>query len=97
MKGRPRRYWVVDDDDGSRIEVLPVPQQRTDMGQPPTPVQKRRASAAPVVLIRRKPGSKVRPCLRCGRPRWSTSAADRLHPKCRPAGGNDGERAALVL
>lgn len=100
MKGDGRRrYWLVDDGDGSKIEVLPVPQQRTDhpdMGQPPTPVKKRRASAAAVV-IRRKPGAKVRPCLRCSRPRWSTSPSDRLHPKCRPAGElNDGEAAGLV-
>jgi hypothetical protein len=44
-----------------------------------------------------RPGPKVRPCLKCGQPRISASASDRLHPKCRPAGElNDGERAALV-
>ena len=45
-----------------------------------------------------RPGPKVRPCLKCGQPRLSTSASDRLHPKCRPAGEqNDGEAAAVLL
>jgi hypothetical protein len=45
-----------------------------------------------------RPTPRVRPCLGCGRPRISTSASDRLHPKCRPAGEqNDGEAAVLVL
>jgi hypothetical protein len=44
-----------------------------------------------------RPLPKVRPCLCCGRPRISTSASDRLHPKGRPAGElNEGEAAALV-
>lgn len=45
-----------------------------------------------------RPRAKIRPCLGCGRPRISTSASDRLHPACRPAGElNDGEHGALVL
>jgi hypothetical protein len=45
-----------------------------------------------------QPAPKIPPCLRCGRPRLSSSASDRLHPKCRPAGElNDGEAAGLVL
>lgn len=55
------------------------------------------ARPRPVVTWRPRTG-KVRPCPVCGIPRWSTSASDRLHPKCRPAGEqNDGEAAALLL
>jgi hypothetical protein len=44
-----------------------------------------------------RPAPKVRPCLKCGQPRISTAASDRLHPKSRPAGElNDGEAAAFV-
>jgi len=45
-----------------------------------------------------RPVPKVRPCLRCNKPRISTGPSDRLHPKCRPAGElNDGEAAGLLL
>jgi hypothetical protein len=44
-----------------------------------------------------RPVPKVRPCLKCNKPRISSGAGDRLHPGCRPAGElNDGERAGLV-
>jgi hypothetical protein len=44
-----------------------------------------------------KPRPTIRACLACGIPRMSTSPSDRMHARCRPAGENDGERAALVL
>lgn len=44
-----------------------------------------------------RPKPRVRPCLRCNKPRISTSPGDRLHPGCRPQGElNDGEAASLV-
>jgi hypothetical protein len=44
-----------------------------------------------------KPRPKIRACLRCGVPRISRSAGDRVHAKCRPAGEqNDGERASIL-
>ena len=47
----------------------------------PRPVTPAKAA----VVTRRRKG-KVRPCLRCGRPRWSASPGDRFHAKCRPQG-----------
>jgi hypothetical protein len=63
---------------------------------PPPAAADERAPARPRQGWRPLP--KIRECLRCGIPRISKSAGDRLHPKCRPTGEvNDGEAAALVL
>lgn len=50
----------------------------------------------PAFTTRRVRGAKVRPCLGCGRPRWSTSPADRVHAACRREGEAEGERGGLV-
>lgn len=82
MKGRRRQFFVVDH--GARMDTTTGARPVN----PPAPAPARTSW---------RPKPRVRPCLRCGRPRLSSSAADRLHPQCRPAGEqNDGERAGLV-
>ena len=44
-----------------------------------------------------RPVPRVRPCLKCNKPRLSSSASDRFHAACRPdLGENDGERGAIL-
>jgi hypothetical protein len=65
----------------------------------PTPQEKATAPSPARTRPREgwRPSPKIRQCLKCGRPRRSSSAADRFHAACRPdLGENDGERAGLV-
>ena len=72
MKGDGRRAVTVVDLQGTL--------------EPSRPREAARPRPAPEPMkTRRQPGAKVRPCLGCGRPRWSTSPADRLHARCRVA------------
>ena len=65
----------------------------------PTPQEKATAPSTASARPREgwRPPARVRPCLKCGRPRISSSTADRLHDKCRAHGPNEGDTAALVL
>jgi hypothetical protein len=62
----------------------------------PTPLEKATALSPASTRQRQgwRPRARVRPCLACGRPRISSSPADRFHKACRPdLGENEGERA----
>src|SRR5687767_12838021 len=90
---RPRRADIVVDsrDRDPRLAAPHAPAPRRTAATSPT---------TPTVRTWRKKGARVRPCLRCGRPRWSSSPSDRFHPKCKPDGGaehsiSSDERAAM--